>query len=204
MWNDRYSAHGLSLAGRLVFDPTGGILTAGLVMSGAAVSAAGTLAGGNYAKTAGQMAQGGEEFKAEEEEENAAQAFASGQRQAIDTETKTRLAVGAATTRAAASGVDAGVGSPVTDIGEISSRGSYQAALDTFNGASTASGLRNEAMATRYTGELEEYEGEEKQSASRIAALGTLAGGAGSSFAAYGAYNNPTASGRTGAGRGIG
>lgn len=172
--------------GRL-FDPaTLTIASLASTAVGGAVTAAGTLAGGNAAAQAGQMQQASANNTAAQEEENAAQAFASGQRQALDTQQRTRLAISTARANAAGSGVNAAVGSPLTIQGELAQRGSYNAAMDMFNGASTATGLRNQAAATRYSGDAAAIGGAEAQEASRLAAAGTIAGGAGSMLKTYG------------------
>jgi hypothetical protein len=127
------------------------------------LSAAGTLAGGSYAKTAGDMQRTAAYSQAEQVENNAAQTFASGQRKMLDTQEKTRALISSSTARAAASGVNAGVGSPATNAGDIEQRGSYHALMDMFNGASAATGMRNQAAAIRYSGDIAEYEGEAKK-----------------------------------------
>lgn len=199
MWNDRFRLIDPTLAG-VAFDPTT-LTVASLATTAASglISASSTIAGGNYAAQAGQMQQQAADYQAAQLDENATQAFASGQRQALDTEQKTRLAISSSTARAGASGVDAGVGSPVSNVGALAKRGSYQALMNMFNGESEATGLRNQAAGVRYTGVMEELGGEEQQSASRLAAAGTLAGTAGSMFKTYGALNYPTATGRAGA-----
>lgn len=189
--------YGLAAAG-VVFDPMTATAMAATAAAGA-ISASGTIAGGNYAKQAADMQQQAANYQADQVDTNATQAFASGQRQMLDTQMKTRLAISSSTARAGASGVDAGVGSPVTNVGALAQRGSYQALMDMFNGASTATGLHNQAAGIRYSGVMEEMGGEEAQSASRTAALATLAGSAGNTFKMYGAMQYPTASGRAGA-----
>lgn len=188
---DQPSPADVALFGRLFgnadFDPATlaiGSMAASAV--GAGVSASGTLASGNYARQAGLMQQQGANYQAAQLESNAAQSFASGQRTALDTAERTRLAISSSTARAGASGVDAGVGSPVTNAGDLAQRGSYRALMDMFNGESAATGLRNQAAGVRYTGELEELGGEEKQQASRPAAFGTLASGMGGLMSTYG------------------
>jgi hypothetical protein len=191
--------YGLAREG-VVFDP--GTLTAVSLAStaaGGAISASSTLAGGSYAAQAGQLQKTAADYQATELEQNASQAFASGQRKALDTTQRTNLAISTSRARAAASGVNAGVGSPVTNAGNLAQRGSYQALMDMFNGESEATGLRNQSQAVRFGGDLALMEGEEKQRASRLAALGTLAGTAGSMAGTYGAYNYPNLYGRAGA-----
>jgi hypothetical protein len=200
MWNERYSAMG-AFDG-VLFDPTGGLLTGGAMAATAAgggLSAMGTLAGGQYAKQAGQMQQEAAEFTAEQLEENATQAVASSQRTALDTALKTSLAISSSRANAAGNGVNAGAGSAVTNVGNLAQRGSYQAMMDLFNGQSTATGLQNQAAGVRYTGAMEEIGGEEAQTASDLAAAGTLAGSAGNMAKLYGAMGNQSSRGAPGA-----
>jgi hypothetical protein len=155
---------------------------------GGAMSASGTLAGGSYAAQAGQMQQTAANYQAAQLESNATQAIASSQRQMLDARLKTNLAISTSTANAAANGVNAGTGSAATNVGNLAARGKYQQAMDLFNGESTATGLRNQAQGIRYTGQMEEIGGEEQQSASKLAALGTLAGSVGTGFGQYGKY----------------
>jgi hypothetical protein len=191
MWNDRFLP-GQGLWGRANFDPM--TLTAASLAAtaaGGAISAGSTLAGGSYAKAAGVAQQQEADYQAKQLEQNATQAFASGQRKALDTTQRTQLAESSAIARGAASGVNAGTGSVASTVGQIARRGSYQSLMDMFNGESEATGLRNQAAGVRQGGDLALIEGEEKQSASRLAAAGTLAGTAGSMFQSYGAYKYP-------------
>jgi len=181
MWNERYR---FALADRAAFDPLS-MTAIGLTVAGGAAAAGGTLAGGNAAAQAGQMERAAAAYKATQLRQNAALAIRGGQIQAADTQTKTRLLTSASTARAAASGVDAGVGSPATNVGELAKRGSYLASMDLWRGQSQASGLLNEAQAATYGGDVAALEGEEKQDASYYAAAGTLAGSAGSAFGQY-------------------
>ena len=167
-----------------------------LSLPGAALSAEGTLAGGNFARQAGLMAQQGKEFEAQQLEQNANQAIGSSQREMLDTRLRTGLAISQSRANAAGNGVNAGSGSAVTNQGDIAQRGSYAAAMQLFRGESAASGLRNQAAGARYTGSLEALQGDMQQRASRMAALGTLAGGAGSMLQTYGQIEWPTMFGR--------
>jgi len=189
MRNNRFT---VDIWAHACFDPATlmvGSLAATAVGSG--ISAMGTIAGGNAAAQAGQMQQAAANNQAAQLEENATQAFASGQRQALDDQEKTRLAISTARATAAGSGVNAGVGSPVSDVGALAKRGSYNAALDMFNGASAATGLRNQAAGVRYSGEAAAIGGQEQQQASLLSAAGTIAGGAGSMLKSYGGYAYP-------------
>lgn len=176
--------YGLAAHG-VVFDPAMlTVATMAATAAGGAMSAAGTLAGGSYAKTAGEMQQ-------QVAQQQAAQAIASGQRKMFDTQLRTRTAQSTLATRAGASGVDTSTGSPVATTGAVAQRGSYQALIDMFNGESNASGLR-------YSGDVAEWEGEQKKSASDLAAAGTIASTAGSMFSQYGKFQYPTTRGSAG------
>lgn len=158
----------------------------GATAVGGAISAAGTLASGNYAKTAGEMQQQAKNFEATQLEQNASNEIASSQRVMLDDQERGRLAMSTSRARAGASGVNAGVGSPLENEGELAARSSYHAAMDLWQGQTNATGLQNRSAGARYSGQLDEIGGEEKQSASVLAALGTLAGSAGSMAKTYG------------------
>ena len=197
MWSDRYTS---GLYGRALFDPLTATAMAATAVGGA-ISASSTLAGGNYAAQAGKMQAAGAEYQAEQLDSNATQAIASSQRQMLDTNLKTSLAESSSTANAAANGVNAGTGSAATNVGNLAARGKYQAAMDLFNGESTATGFRNQAQGVRYTGQMEEIGGQEQQSASKLAALGTLAGSVGTGLGQYGkfaAYKTGAAGAATG------
>jgi hypothetical protein len=172
------------------FDPGTMLMAGSLAASavGTGMQAAGTIAGGNAAAQAGAMQQQAANYQAAQDQENAGQAFAAGQRQMLSDQDKTRLAISSLRAGAGAAGVDPGTGTAATLAGSIARRGSYNAAMDMFNGASTATGLQNKAQGEIYTGQADLIGGQEAQSASQLAALGTIAGGAGSLFKGYGQY----------------
>jgi hypothetical protein len=108
MWNDKWSAEGLSLFGRASFDPgTLAVGSMGATAVGTGISVIGTLAGGDTARQAGVMQRQEAEFQAQQLESNATQAIAAGQRRILDTQQKTRLAMSSATAAAGASDVAA-------------------------------------------------------------------------------------------------
>lgn len=174
-WLNLIADGGVSWRSNCCFDPiTMTVMSLGSTLIGGGLSAAGTLAGGNAAKQAG-------EFTQQMDNQNAAQALASGQRKAFDTQDKTRSLMSTAQARAGASGVDAGVGSPASIQGDIAKRGSYHSLMDIFNGQSEGVGLQNQ-------GNVAQWEGDQKQSNSELAAGGTLAGAAGSMANTFGTY----------------
>jgi len=187
--------------GAIAYDP-GTLMAASLAASavGGGFSAMSTLAGGGMAKAAGIAQRTEANYQAAQLNENASQEIAGAQRQAIDAAQRTRLAISTATARAGASGAAPDVGSAVGNTGQLAQRGSYQALMDMFNGQSKASGLENQAAGIRYTGAVDELEGEGKQKASYLAAGGELAGAAGSMASTYGRYAYPMRYGTYGGG----
>jgi hypothetical protein len=191
MWNDRF-ARLCDVGGRACFDPaTLAIGSLAATAVGGGLSAAGTIAGGNAAAAAGQMQKTADYYQAEQDDTNAAQEFASGQRKMLDTQDKTRLLLSTLKATAASNGTNTAVGSPVDIAGAIAKRGSYHAALDMFNGASAATGLRNKAAGERYSGDAAATGGQLTKDASFLSAAGTIAGSAGSMLKTYGGWQYP-------------
>jgi hypothetical protein len=155
-----------------------------LTAAGTAVSAAGTIAGGNAAARAGGLAEQSYEFRAQQEEMAADEARAMAQRTALDRREQGKLLLSKLQARAAATG---GAADPtVVDLaGNIAGRSEYEALFEMARGESKARGLEDQAMGSRLTGFAAREEGEAKRKASRLAALGTIIGGAGSAFRRY-------------------
>ena len=158
---------------------------------GTALSAAGTLAGGAAARRAGLMQQAAANYQADQAVEEGSQEFAAAQRSALDKSQQTRLAISSSRAQAAGSGTDAGVGSPVANEAALATRGQYLAQMDLWRGANAQTGELNRAAGLRYTGALDAFGGREQQSAASLAAMGTIAGGAGNMFRQYGQIEYP-------------
>jgi hypothetical protein len=199
------------------------IMGASMAMTaiGTGVSAAGTIAGGDAAarsadaaraagtaaQVAGQMQQQALNSQADQLVSNASGELAAAQRQMLETRSRTRLLQGTLTAKAAGSGFNAGTGSMLNDAGEIGARGEYLALTDLFKGENAMTGMLNKADATRYSGDIALLEGDARQAqfnaqaddyqakadGSTMAAIGTIAGGAGSMFKTYGSYTYPSA-----------
>lgn len=174
---------------------------------GAGVSAMGTIAGGNAAAQAGQMAgaaaldagqrqQAVDEFRAKQEDMAAQESRAVAQRSAFEKQREGRFALSSLQARAAAGGGGAADPTILNLGGDIAQRSEYDALFDMSKGENTARGYESTATGLRMTGDaaLYEglskqqaliYEGNAKQSASRLSAAGTLIGGAGSMFRQY-------------------
>ncbi len=159
-------------------------ISMGLTAVAGAIGAGATIAGGNAAKQASQ-------YTATQLRQNASTEIGAAQRSAIDDKLKASMIASEVTARAAASGVNAGFGSPVTDVGEIKQRGEYNSLMDLWRGQNAATGDINKAKAA-------EFEGEAAQDASYLNAAATIAGAGASMYKTYGIsqYQNP--SGRPG------
>lgn len=175
------------------------MVAAGAQAVAGGIGAASTLAGGGYAASAGEAEKAAADYRAKQLETNAGMALASSQRRMLDTQQQKRLATSTAIARGGGSGVDVGVGSPASDIGDIAQRGSYHALMDLYNGRSEATGLMNQAEGARYGGDLSAWSGNMQRRASYLSAAGTLAGSAGSAASTYGMLRYPTQYGRLGA-----
>lgn len=169
-------------------------ITGSLVLSGigAGVSAIGTLAGGANAAALGQSQQNQANYQAAQLTENASSEIGAAQRQMLDTQEKTRLAEGTVTADAAGSGFTAGVGSPGAIAGSVAKRGSYQAAMQLFQGENQSTGMLNQAQGDVMSGEIAEEGGQMQQEASEFSAVGNLASAGGTMFKNYNSMTNPT------------
>lgn len=182
---DKYSC--IPGRGVCVFDP--GTLMLGTMAASAAgtgLQAAGTIAGGNNAAAAGRMTRAADDYAADQIDTNASSEIGASQRTMLDTNLKTKLARSSIVARAAGGGTNAATGSPLATETSVAGRGTYHALMDLFNGENRATGEQNKAKGLRYSGLLAETGGDMAKDASRLAALGTIAGGGASMFKSYG------------------
>lgn len=139
-------------------------------IAGGGLSALGTLAAGNSAEKAAN-------FEASQLQRNAGLARAASQRAAIEERRKADLVSSRALAVAAASG--GGTGGNVENIlGDIAAEGEYRTLTSLFEGEQQAQGL--ETAAGR------RWEGKAAKRASRVQAVSTLLGSAGSMYGKYG------------------
>jgi hypothetical protein len=159
---------------------------AGLSLIGSAISARGTLMGGKAAAIAGANARAASEFTALGQEQQAGEARSAAQIASQERRRQTGLALSALRARGAADGGSA-TDTGVLDLaGGIGERGEFASLLELAKGENTARGQEDAARATRMQGEAALWEGMQKQKASKLSALGTIIGGAGSAFRAFG------------------
>jgi hypothetical protein len=108
----------------------------------------------------------------------------------METQQKTNLLTGTATARGAAGGVDVGTGSAAENVGEITQRGRYAAALDLWNGQNAASSDLNKAAALDYQAKLDILGGDAAKKASYFTAggqmLSTIAGAGSTAWKNFG------------------
>ncbi|MGY3393433.1 autotransporter translocation and assembly factor TamB [Bradyrhizobium sp. USDA 3311] len=164
-------------------DPiTGSLILSGI---GAGVSAAGTIAGGANAAALGQSQQNEANYQAAQIRENASSEIGAAQRQMLDTQQKTRLAQSTLTASAAGSGFVASVGSPEAISESIARRGTYEAAMQLFQGENAATGDLNKAAGVEMSGKLAAEGGQMQEEAADFSAIGNLASAGGSMFKNY-------------------
>lgn len=148
------------------------LVSIGTTIATTAISAASTIAGGNAAYENSKYVAG--QYK-----RNAQQERAASQRSALETRKNARLAQSTLQARAAASGGGADDPTVLGLSSDIAERGEYQSLMEMFTGESRARGLMDAAASTR-------AEGKFARNASRMKALGTIIGGAGSAFGQFG------------------
>lgn len=163
-------------------------LTGSLILSGigAGVSAAGTLAGGANAAMLGQSQQNEANYQAAQLRENASSEIGAAQRTMLDTQQKARLAQGKLTADAAGSGFVASTGSPEAISESIARRGSYEAAMNLFQGENASTGDLNRAQGIEMGGDIAAEGGQMQQEGADFSAIGNLATAGGSMFKTYG------------------
>ena len=204
--------------GVVVYDPAtltlGSALVAGGSMAlgavGSSIGAAGTIAGGNAALQGAQIQSAAlnnqgtldlqaSQFTADQLSQNATTAIASAQRQALDTRLQTSLVGSQFTARAAGSGLSATGSTAISEREQIAGRGEYLALGQMAAGENTAVGLTNEAAATIFSGQAQQYgtsaqavaalySGATAQTSAEYGAAATIAGGGASMLKSYGAY----------------
>jgi hypothetical protein len=165
-------------------DPISG---SALILSGvgAGIKAMGTIAGGNNAAALGQSQQNQYNYQADQLRENASSEIGAAQRQMFDTQQKARLAQGKITANAAGSGFVASSGSAENVSESVARRGSYEAALQLFQGENASTGDLNKAAGDVMSGQIAQEGGQMQKEASRYTAIGNLASDAGSMFKNY-------------------
>jgi hypothetical protein len=158
---------------------------------GAAVSAAGTIAGGANAAALGQSQQNAYNYQAAQLTENASSEIGAAQRQMLDTQEKTRLAEGTVTADAAGGGFTASTGSPLAISSSIARRGSYEAAMQLWQGENASTGDQNKAQGDVMSGQIAAEGGQMQQEAADFSAVGNLASAGGTMFKNYNTMTNP-------------
>jgi hypothetical protein len=177
-------------------DPVTSAVMMGLSVAGSAVSAGGTLMAGNSqadALNSGRFAQllAGQN-KQRELNQAADTALASSQRQAMEAARNKDLMLSKARANAGASGGGVTDTSVVKTMAGIEEMGAFQKAQLLFGGLDTSAGLKWEAdnawkealnndVSTQYQAGMTRYK-------SRMDAMGTLLGGAGSALSDYVKY----------------
>lgn len=144
--------------------------------------------GGSLLSAFGSLEQGKQMFAASRYQagqlrQNAGQAEAAGQRDAIAQLRTSDLLQSRALAVAGASGAGAVDPTVLRLIAGLAGEGQLNASMAMFNAGESARGMRNQAHAT-------EFEGKQSKTASKIAALATMLTGAGNAAMASSRFNN--------------
>lgn len=121
-------------------------LALALSLAGTAVSAIGTIATGQAEARAAEM-------RARQEELNAQNEFAAGQRDAMDVAHQQKLALSRLQNNAASGGFTGTDPTALDLTGEVAAHGTYQQQVAIYGGANRAAGLRAQAAADRASGQ---------------------------------------------------
>lgn len=166
-----------------------GGLASAVSASAGTISAISAVAGlaGTAISAFGQMQQGkaaqqNANYQAAQMEQQATQAKASSQRQAMEHQRQTSLVQSTLQARAAASGGGADDDTVVKLGSDIAGRGEEQALMDLYNGENTARGLDDSAAAKRVSGQA-------AQQGAQLSAYGTIASGIGQGFERFSRTN---------------
>lgn len=125
------------------------------------------------------------EFEAQQLEQNAGQAIASGQHQAFDQRRLAQLVQSRALAVAAAGGGGASDVTVQNMIGKIAGEGAYRSAVSLYEGEDKARSMRLAAATRRMEGELAIEGGEAAAEAYKTKGMSGILSGAGSLFSKY-------------------
>lgn len=151
----------------------------------------------NYDLTA-QRTQQAAALKAAQLRQAAGQQFAAAQRKGIEDKTTSALM---ASKLIAAAGASGGTGPQVNRlVSDVLSKGSYNTAMDIYNGEEAQRNLLMNADVTEYQGGIDAQGLSTKASAARLTGLGDLGTGAATLYAKYGGSGPRTYDGGTGGG----
>lgn len=156
-----------------------------LMAAGIGLQARGQLQQGKAAEVAGAARQQAANYEAAQLRVQSGQVIAASQRQAQEERRKSTLLQSRALALAAASGAGASDHTVVDIISDIAAEGAYRASVALYEGKETARGLRMQADATQYSGEVSRAEGKAGQDAYQLAALGSLLSGGASLYEKY-------------------
>lgn len=156
-----------------------------LGVAGAMLSGISNLVAGDAARQAGNATRGAAYYRAAQLEQNAGNTMAMGERQAADERLKATLLASRALAVAAASGGGASDPTVTKIITDIAGRGAYNAGIALYNAEDEARKMTEGAAAERYSGDVAQMGGRQRQAAYQIGAAGRFAQGA-SLFSKYG------------------
>jgi len=142
-----------------------------LALIGTAMSVVGAIKQGNVAKAQGQQVGQAKDYQAAQFDEQAGQAQAVAQRNALEQRRRAKLVASRALAVAAASGGSASDPTVAKLIADIDGEGAHRAALELYQGEDQARKLRMAGDAARYEGEVARRGGQTAQTAYQLQGL---------------------------------
>lgn len=171
---------------------SGAISAAPMVMqvAGTALQIAGSFQKANAYGTAAKRATDSAEYQAKQLEINAGQEQAAAQRDSANQELQTKIAMSRALAVASASGGGASDPTIINLMARMAGEGQYRSMVALYQGDERARSLRDQASATRYSGELAAADYRAAERSARTTAgfrvASTVIDGASSLFKKYG------------------
>jgi hypothetical protein len=148
------------------------------ISNGTLLSLAGTGFSALQQMKAGSQAKSAADYNAAVQGQQANAEAAGGERQAFAQNQQTNLLLSRARALGAAGGATATSPSVIADESQIKDRGDLNAMMDLYNGESRAQSLQEGAA-------LQQYQGDQAESAAPLKALSTIMGGASSLYTRY-------------------
>lgn len=142
---------------------------------------------------AGASARVAADYEAAQLEQNAGQQQAAAQRQAREQERDSRLAMSRALAVAAASGGGASDPTVMNIMARLAGEGTYRSMVSLYQGDEKSRQMRDQAAATRYSGQVREMDARSAAKAQRGGSVATLLSGASSLYSKYAKSDDPSA-----------
>lgn len=161
-----------------------------MTVLGGALDYGSKIAAGNAAVQSAQRKQVGANFAADQLEVNAGQQEAAASYQVYDLNRKNEIGLSRVRALVAMQGGGSNDPSILGIQARINAEAGYREAMALYEGQESARGMRNQAAATRYMGDMEVADAKESKKYSNIAAIGSLVN-TGAKMTMFAKYNSP-------------